>query len=104
MKSKIYSQIEEVQKEIKKQEQHIQAKPLIVQIEQFERRLTALKQQKETIIEAKQTQKEIDIAIKTKKVLVRKYIKKIKENKSCPTCFGPITNKIIRRIEKEMKI
>lgn len=97
-------QIEEVQSNIKEQECYIQAKPLIIQIEGLEQQLVALKQQKETIIETKQTQEDIEMHNEVKSNLIQKYIRIIKKSKSCPTCFGAITDKIIHRIEKEMSI
>lgn len=97
-------QIEEVQSNIKEQEGYLRAKPYIKKIERLEQHLTALRQQKETIIETKQTQEDIEMHNEVKSNLVKKYISIIKKSKSCPTCFGTITDKIIHRIEKEMSI
>lgn len=97
-------QIKEVQDNIKEQEGYLRAKPYIKKIERLEQHLTALRQQKETIVETKQTQEDIEMHNEVKSNLVKKYIRIIKKSKSCPTCFGIITNSAICRIEKEMSI
>lgn len=96
-------QIEKVRKEIRRKESYLGAKPYIKKIESLEQQLRAFKKQKEALIETLNIQKTIKEEEENKTSLIRLYIEKIKKNRLCPICFGAITSRTIKQIEKEMK-
>lgn len=96
-------QVEKINGKIQAHKKYLRAKPYIKRIERLEHQLEALRQHKQIILEAQQIQIDIDIAITTKQKYVRQYIVAIRSNKKCPTCFGSITEQIVKKIEREMR-
>jgi DNA repair ATPase RecN len=96
-------QVEKINRKIQAHKKYLRAKPYIKRIERLEHQLEALRQHKQIILEAQQIQKDIKITVTTKIDYVKQYIVAIRRNKKCPTCFGTITNGVIRQIKKEMQ-
>lgn len=98
----ILDKIKDIQGQIKGRKKHLRIKGLIKQMERAEGHLEALKQQKILILKIKQAQQDIKNITQFKNKAVRQYIREIKRQKKCPTCFGQINQKNISRIKREL--
>lgn len=96
-------QVEKINRKIQAHKKYLRAKPYIKRIERLEHQLEALRQHKQIILEAQQIQKDIKITVTIKRKYVRQYLDIIQKDKKCPTCFGTITDKVIRQIKREMQ-
>ena len=98
----IIASIEDVENKIKEQKQYLNAKQYILEIEQIDKQIERLLDEKELIEKVNQLQVDITLSSEYKEEFIKKYIKILKREKICPTCFGPIGKKEIKRITNEI--
>ena len=98
----IIANIEDIENKIKEQNQYLKAKKHILQIEEVDKQINQLLAEKELIKKANQLEVDVTLANEYKEELTKKYIKILKREKICPTCFGPIGKQEIKRIINEI--
>lgn len=94
--------IEDIENKIKEQKTYLKAEKHILKIEETEEEIERLLDEKELIEKINQCETDISLASKYKEDAVKKYVKILKQEKICPTCFGPISTEDIKRIKKEI--
>ena len=96
--------IEQTRADLKKAKQQLKVKDKIKTLEKIEAKIDLLEQEQIYIRKVIHKKHETEIAVSAHKVLVKKYIEKIKKNDKCPTCFGQLTIKALRRIKNAISI
>jgi hypothetical protein len=91
--------------DIKTAKRSLKLKGKILELEEIDQQRGDLEDEMELINDLLTKREEIDEAETFHLRLERRYIKAIRKEKKCPTCFAkPINKKVIDRIRKEIKI
>jgi exonuclease SbcC len=96
--------IEKTQNKINKTKNMLKAKPLLNQAEDIDAEIENLKTEKSDLEQIGTITSWINVAEKTHGKFVSQYIKALRNLGKCPTCFGPLNEKTIRRIKSEIRI
>lgn len=94
--------IDRAEKAIKNQEKPLQAMKLIRKAELIQLKMEKLASQMTLLEKIKHLKGSLKSAIKHKDTLIKEYIKELRENKKCPTCYSPIKLKTVAVIKREL--
>jgi len=100
----IVNDIKEASDKIKKGKRVLTAKPLFNQLLEIDEDLRNLENERQLLESIQDATSQIATSERSHNRMVKEYIAVLKEGGKCPTCFGPLNAKTIRRIKKELKI
>lgn len=94
--------IEDIKNKIREQKTYLKAEKHILKIEETDEEIERLLDEKKLIDKINKCETDISLASEYKEDAIKKYIKILKQEKICPTCYGPISIEDIKRIKKEL--
>jgi len=100
----ILAEIVDLQASITQKEEWIENKEILAEIEMGQLAIQELQNEMGAIKEAKQIETHLSEREIELEGLVKIYIKQLKKEKKCPTCFSLLTPKSIRKVKDEINI
>jgi len=100
----IANDIKKAEEKIKKGKRLLTAKPLFKQLLQIDKDLKNLETERQLLENIQDMTSQIVTSERSHNKMVKEYISVLKKEGKCPTCFGPLNYKTIRRVKREIQI
>lgn len=101
---KLKININDIEVKISKTKKILKAKPLLDEAEDIDAQIENLRTEQKDLEQIEAITSWIDTAQDTHEEYVSEYIKSLRKLGKCPTCFGPLNEKTIKRIKREIRI
>jgi hypothetical protein len=102
--SELAGEIRETEDKIKKGKRVLVAKPMFKELLEMDKELRNLENERQLLKNIQDASVWITTAEQTHEGMVKQYISVLKKEGKCPTCFGPLDAKTIRRVKREIEI
>jgi vacuolar-type H+-ATPase subunit I/STV1 len=100
----IKENVVELQDNIDNTEKLLRIKPMLKRLSKFDERIDLLRIERKELQSIDEMTTLIDVTTKTHEKGVIRYVKELRKVGECPTCFGPLDSKTIKRIKNELRL
>ena len=100
----IYNRLIGLRKKAAKHKKIMKLRATLIRIKRDEKRINKLEEGIDLVDNLKTAKKARRAARRNHKKLTKEYIKALIERKQCPTCYSPIKQSVIQRLENEIRL